>query len=137
MQQVDDSGIHTNTRSISRVVHLAVHQVTKVGENDPLHGLHQVRGQSHWPEVVGLPGVCSLRYRNHTQCFPQELDSFQTEAQVEDVQEYSTELVCTVLQQSGVNAVRASSLPRLGPPQLPPHLISGDVEAGGVGGTME
>ena len=129
MQQVDDSIIHTNARLIRKL-----QRVLKVVENN---GLHQVRGQSHWPEVVGLPGVCSLWDRNHAQCFPQEWNSLQTEADIEDVQEYSTELVCTVLQQSGVDAIRASSLPRLGPPHLPPHLISCYVEAGGVGGTME
>ena len=68
--------------------------------------------------MAGLPGMRILWDRNHTRCFPQEWNSLQTEAQIEDVQEYTTELVCTILQQSGVDAIRASSLPCLGPPHF-------------------
>ena len=49
VQQVDCSIIHTNARSLSKLqrVHLAVHRVSQVVENVPIHGLHKVRGQSH------------------------------------------------------------------------------------------
>ncbi|XP_059210435.1 scavenger receptor cysteine-rich type 1 protein M130-like [Centropristis striata] len=42
--------------------------------------------------------------------FPQDRHSLQTEAQVEDVQEHLTELVCTVPEQSGANAIQTRSL---------------------------
>lgn len=41
------------------------------------------------------------------------------------------ELVCTGLQQSGADAVRPCSLPDLVLSQLPPHLISCNLECGG------
>ena len=66
-----------------------------------------MRSEGHGSEVVGLPGVRCLWDRNHAGSFPQRWDPLQTQAQVENVQQHLTELVCTVLQESGADAVGA------------------------------
>ena len=63
---------------------------------NPLYGLHRVKGQGYRPEVVWFPGVRSLWYREHTGSFPQGWDSLQTEAQVKDVQNHLTGLLCKI-----------------------------------------
>lgn len=75
--------------------------------------------------------MCGLWNRNHARCLPQKQNSLQTEAEVEDVLKKHKELIYTALEKTGADAIRASSLPRLDLPQLPPHLARCNGEAGG------
>lgn len=85
--------------------------MTEVTQDDPLQGLHQERGEGYWPEVIRLTGMCRPGIRDHTRCLPLERNSLQTEAQVEDVQKNPAELICTLLETSGADALISLLLP--------------------------
>ncbi|KAI3358311.1 hypothetical protein L3Q82_014753 [Scortum barcoo] len=95
LQQVDDGIIHPNAGLVCKLqgIHVWAHQGAEVPEDDPLQCLHQDR------------------------------NSFQTQAQVEDVADHLTELVCTVPEESGADAVRTRGFPGFDLLQLRSHLI--------------
>lgn len=54
VQQVDDSVCHTYARSIGKLqwIHLVEHEMTEVAQDEPLNGLHQVRGLNSWTDLA-------------------------------------------------------------------------------------
>ncbi|MEQ2312349.1 hypothetical protein AMECASPLE_030009 [Ameca splendens] len=57
------------------------HRSAEVGEDEGLHGLHQVGGQSDWSVVGRFLGMHCFRNQNHTGGLPQDKDLLRTEAQ--------------------------------------------------------
>lgn len=63
-------------------------------EDGPVHGPHQVGGQGDGSVMVLLLCLCDLGVLNHTGGLPQDCDLLLAEAQVKEVPQDMTELVC-------------------------------------------
>ena len=126
VEEEDYCILHTNSWSVRELegIQLTAHQAAKVVQHNPLQGLHQMWCQSHWPEVVGLPGVRCLGDRDNTGSLPQDWDSPQTQADVSNVpKETPQSSSAPSLSSLGANPVRTRSLPHLHPPKHISHLI--------------